>query len=69
MINENGTKFWMDIYGNPTDSKRHVPFTSDNPRHFLRNMPFSIARRICAIVENESVTEQGFKELKKAKSC
>ena len=53
MINKTGTKIWMDIYNRPTDSKRYVPFTSNHPRSCLRNIPFCLARRICAIVEEE----------------
>ena len=55
----------MDIYNTPTDSKRCVPFTSNYPRHCLTNIPFSLARRISEIVENENVKEKRFKELKK----
>ena len=44
MINKSGTKIWMDIYNKLTDSKRHVSFTSNHPRHCLTNIPFSLAR-------------------------
>ena len=53
MINKTGTKIWMDIYNKPTDPKRYVYFTSNHPRSCLRNIPFCLARRICAIVEEE----------------
>ena len=49
----------------PINSKRCVPFTSNHPPHCLINIPFSLARRICTIVENENVKEKRFKELKK----
>ena len=65
MINKSGTKIWMDIYNKLTDSKRYDPFTANHPRHCLTNIPFSLARRICTIVENENVKEKRFKELKK----
>ena len=64
MINKNGTKIWMDIYNKPTDSKRYVPCTSNNPQHCLTNIPFPLASRICTIVETENVKEKRFKELK-----
>ena len=35
-------------------------------KHCLANILFSLARRICTIVQNENVKEKGFKELKKA---
>ena len=47
MIKIGGTKIWIDIYKKPTDSKRYVPFTSNHPRYFLTNMPFSLARIVC----------------------
>ena len=65
MISKSGTEIWMDIYNKPTDSKRYVQFTSNHPRHCLTNILFSLARRICTIVENENVKEKRFKELKK----
>ena len=62
MIKKSGTKIWMDIYDKPTNSKPYVPFTSNNPRQCLTNIPFSHARKICTIVENENVKEKRFKE-------
>ena len=53
----------MDIYNKPADSKRYVTFTSSHSRHCLTNVTFSLARRICTIVENENVKEKRFKEL------
>ena len=65
MIKKSGTKIWMDICNKPTDSKRYVIFTSNHPRYCLTNIPFSVARRICTIVENQNVKEKRFKELKR----
>ena len=65
MINKSGTKIWMDIYNTRTDSKRYVPLTSNHPRHCLTNIPFSLTRRICTIVENENAKEKRFTEPKK----
>ena len=65
MINKSNTKNWMDIYNKTNRPKRHVPFTSNHLRHCLTNTPFSLARRICTIVENENVKEKRFKELKR----
>ena len=65
MINKSGTKIWMDIYNKLTDSKRYDPFTANHPRHCLTNIPFSLARRICTVVENENVNEKRSKELKR----
>ena len=65
MINKSGTKMWMDIYNKPKISKRYASFTSNHIHHFLTNIPFSLARRICTIVENQNVKEKRFKELEK----
>ena len=64
MINKTGRKIWMDIYNKPTNSKRYVPFTSNHPRSSLRNIPFCLARRICAIVEQEETKLKRLSELK-----
>ena len=55
----------MDIYNKPTDSKRYVPFTSNHIQHCLTDIPFSLARRICTIVEDKNIKEKCLKELKK----
>ena len=61
MVQKSGWIFTI----NQQISKRYVPFTSNHPRDCLTNIPFSFARRICTIVENENVKEKRFKELKK----
>ena len=53
MINKEGKKVFMDIYSKPTDSKRYVSFKSNHSKHCLKNISFSLARRICMIAENE----------------
>ena len=63
MINKEGKKLFMDIYSNPTDSKRYVSFKSIHPRHCLKNIPFSLACRICMIAEKNSLKEIKLKEL------
>ena len=63
MINKEGKKVFMDIYSKPTDSKRYVSFKSNHPRHCLKNIPFSLARRICMIAEKDSLKEIKLKEL------
>ena len=65
MINKSGTKIWVDNYNKTTGPKRYVPFTLNNPQHCLMNIEFSLARRICNIVENENVKEKRFKELER----
>ena len=55
MINKAGRKVFMDIYSKPTDSKRYVSFKSNHPKHCLKNIPFSLARRICMIAGKDSL--------------
>ena len=54
----------MDICNKPTDSKRYAPFTSNHLQHCLADIAFSLARRICTIVDNENIKEKRLKELK-----
>ena len=35
-----------------TDTQRRVPFTSEHPKHCKTKIPFTLARRICRIGEN-----------------
>ena len=63
MIIKEGKKVFMDIYSKPTDSKRYVSFTSNHPKHWLKNVPFSLALRICMIAEKDSLKEIKLKEL------
>ena len=54
----------MDEYSKPTESKRYVSYLSKHPKPYLKNIPFYLARRICAIVENKNVTHMKLKELR-----
>ena len=63
MINKEGKKVFVDIYSKPTDSKRYVSFKLNHPKHCLKNIPFSLARRICMIAEKDSLKEVKLKEL------
>ena len=64
MANKNGTEIWMDIYNKPADSKRYVPFKSNHPLHFLTDVQFYLARKICTIVRNKkNIKEKRFKTL------
>ena len=63
MINKEGKKVFLDIYSKPTDSKRYVSFKSNHPKHCLKNIPFSLARRICMIAEKDSLEEIKLKDL------
>ena len=63
MINKGRKNVFMDTYSKPTDSKIYFFFKSNHPKHCLKNIPFSIARGICMIAENDSLKEIKLKEL------
>ena len=54
----------MDLYHKPTDTERYVPFNSNHPPHCKKNIPFTLARRICTIVESEEKKQEHLKKLK-----
>ena len=60
--NENG--IWMDLYQKPKDTQRFLPFTSSHSNHGKRNIPFCLARRICAIAENNAEKLKNLENLK-----
>ena len=64
LIKHNNGKIWMDIYYKPTDTHRCLPFSSNHPKHCKKYIPFTLARRICRIVEN---TEAKMKHLESLK--
>ena len=64
LIKCNNDKIWMDIYYKPTDTHRCLPFSSNHSKHCKKNIPFTLARRICTIVEN---TEAKMKHLENLK--
>ena len=65
LINKsNNNEIWMDIYHKETDTRRCVSYDSCHPKHCLTNIPYTLARRICTIVENEEKKKQRLSELK-----
>ena len=64
LIKRNNDNIWMDIYYKPTDTHRCLPFSSNHPNHCKKNIPFTLAHRICTIVEN---TEAKMKHLENLK--
>ena len=65
LIKRDDTKIWMDLYHKPTDTQRCVEFSSCHPGHCKRNIPFSLARRIHVICENENEKKKHLLELQK----
>ena len=64
LIKRNNDKIWIDIYYKPTDNHRCLPFSSNHPKHCKKNIPFTLARRICTIVENTEAKVKHLENLK-----
>ena len=62
-IKRKGSVIITDIYYKPTDTKQYLDYNSCHPRHIRRNVPFNLARRICTIVEDESLRHERLEEL------
>ena len=65
MINKEAKKVFLNINSKLTYSKRYVSFKSNQSRHFLKNIPFSLAGRICMTAEIHSLKEIDSKKLKR----
>ena len=64
LIKRNNENIWMDIFYKQTDTHRCLLFSSKHPNHCKKNIPFTLACRICTIVEN---TEAKMKHLENLK--
>ena len=64
LIKRNNDEIWMDIYYKPIGTHRCLPFSSNHPKHWKKDVPFTLARRICIIVES---TEAKMKHLENLK--
>ena len=54
----------MDICFKPTDTRRCLPFLSSHPDYCKKTIPFTLARRICTIVENQQQKLRHLSEVK-----
>ena len=62
ILNNDGT-LETDIYYKDTDSHNYVPFNSCHPHHTKINIPYSLARRICTIVDNQARRDKRLEEM------
>ena len=46
----------MDIYHKPNDTERCLPYFASHAKHCIKYIPFEMARRVCIIVENNSLS-------------
>ena len=55
----------MDMFYKKTDSQRYVPFNSCHIKQWKNNIPFTLIRQICTIVENSEVWKKCLFKLQK----
>ena len=48
----------MEIYHKPNDTERCLPYFASHPKHCIKYIPFEMARRVCIIVENNSLSQK-----------
>ena len=65
LIKRNDDKIWMAMYFKPTETRLCLPFSSIHPNHFKKNISFTLARRICTLVQNQQQKLENLSELKK----
>ena len=63
-IFKNNGKLQTDIYYKKTDSHDYLPFHSSHPRHTKTNIPGTLARTICTIIEDPTLRKYRLNELK-----
>ena len=67
MINKGSetSNIWMDMFYKKTGTRTCVPFNSCYPKQCKNHIPFTLAKRICTIVENREVRQKRLDELQK----
>ena len=63
LMKRDGDRITLDVYNKPTDTFNYLPFKSCHPRKTKTNIPFTLARRICMIVQDSNTRNERFKEL------
>ena len=63
LIKKDQYRLLTDINHEITDTKHHLDYSSDHPRHIKRNIPYNLARRICTIVDTDNDKEKRLQEL------
>ena len=56
-------KIITDIYFKPTDTHNYVRLNSTDPKHALRNIPYNLTRRLCAIADERETLEMRMNKL------
>ena len=63
LIYKTTTGFKTVVKNKDTDSGSYLPFTSSHPRHCKTNIPFSMARRIKALTDDDHLSQCKMEEL------
>lgn len=63
LVIKSGASISTDIFYKITDSKQYLNFNSCHPKHTKLNIPFSLARRLCTIVSDETLLPKRLSEL------
>ena len=64
LIQRSHDKIGMDIYFKPTDTRRCLQFSFIHPNYCQKDIPLTLARRICTIVENQQKKLENLSKLK-----
>ena len=57
-------KVMTDVYYKTTDTHQYLHFSSCHPRHTKHSIPYSQARRLCTIIDDETIRDKRLKEMK-----
>ncbi len=57
-------KVLTDLYSKPTDSHQYLHFKSCHPRHTKQSIPYSQARRLCTIIDDNQIRDKRLEEMK-----
>ena len=63
LIKISNNRITTDIFYKKTDTHQYLNFYSCHPSHIKRNIPYCMARRICAIVLDEQLRDTRLEEL------
>ena len=64
LLIKEGAKIMTDLYCKETDTHQYLDFRCCHPSHSKRNIPFNMARRICAIVTDGNTLAKRLQELR-----
>ena len=64
LIKLRNNQITTDIYYKKTDTHQYLNLHSCHPSHTKRNIPYCMARRVCAIVIDEQLREVRLRELR-----